>query len=113
MVILGLLLIIFGAIAILSAVFVSEGSGQLLGIDMSSLAIFLVGVAAGAALLWGYSLVKWGTRRSLAHRRERKELNRLSQKLDRVDADRRDDTTPSDQRPSTGDQRPTTPDERA
>lgn len=99
MVILGLLLIILGAIAILSAVFVSEGSGELLGVDMSSLAIFLVGVAAGAAVLWGYSILKWGTKRGLAHRRERKELNRLSEKLDRVETDRREDN-------------PTAPDER-
>lgn len=101
MVILGLLLIILGAIAILSAVFVSEGSGELLGVEMSSLAIFLVGVAAGAAVLWGYTLLKWGTKRTIAHRRERKELNRLSEKLDQVDSERRDDSTT------------TTPDERA
>jgi hypothetical protein len=99
MVILGLLLIILGAIAILSAIFVSEGSGVLLGIDMSTLSIFLVGVAAGAAVLWGYSILKWGTRRGLAHRRERKELTRLNEKLDRVESDRRED-------------HPTTPDER-
>jgi hypothetical protein len=99
MVILGLLLIIFGVIAILSAVFVSEGTGELLGVDMSSLAIFLVGVAAGAAVLWGYTLLKWGTRRSLAHRRERKEFHRLNQKIDRVDAERQSDTsTPPDER---------------
>jgi hypothetical protein len=88
MVILGLLLIILGAIAILSAIFVSEGSGELLGIDMSTLSVFLVGVAAGAAVLWGYSILKWGTKRGLAHRRERKELSRLSEKLDRVEGDR-------------------------
>ncbi|WP_457208379.1 hypothetical protein [Nocardioides sp. P5_C9_2] len=99
MVILGLLLIILGAIAILSAIFVSEGSGVLLGIDMSTLSIFLVGVAAGAAVLWGYSILKWGTRRGLAHRRERKELTRLNEKLDRVESDRRDE-------------HPTAPDER-
>ena len=85
MVILGLLLIIVGAIAILSAVFVSEGSGELLGIDMSTLAIFLVGVAAGAALLWGYSILKWGTKRSIEHRRERKKVNQLSNRLEEVD----------------------------
>ena len=85
MVILGLLLIIFGAIAVLSAVFVSEGSGELLGIDMSTLAIFLVGVAAGAALLWGYSILKWGTKRSIEHRRERKKINKLSNRLEEVD----------------------------
>ena len=99
MVILGLLLIILGAIAILSAIFVSEGSGELLGIDMTSLEIFLVGVAAGAAVLWGYTILKWGTKRGLAHRRERKELTKLNEKLDRVEAEKREDN-------------PTTPDER-
>ena len=106
MVILGLLLIILGAIAILSAVFVSEGRGELLGIDMSSLAIFLVGVAAGAALLWGYSILKWGTKRGLAHRRERKEISRLSQKLDRVESDRGVDSERRDDGPAPTDQRP-------
>ncbi|MBA3783224.1 hypothetical protein [Nocardioides sp. InS609-2] len=91
MVILGLLLIILGAVAILSAVFVSEGTAELLGIDMSSLSIFLVGVAAGAAILWGYSILKWGTRRGLEHRRERKKLNELSTKLDKVEAERKAD----------------------
>ena len=99
MVILGLLLIILGAIAILSAIFVSEGSCELLGIDMTSLEIFLVGVAAGAAVLWGYSILKWGTKRGLAHRKERKELTKLNEKLDRVEAEKREDN-------------PTTPDER-
>lgn len=96
MVILGLLLIVLGAIAILSAVFVSEGTAELLGIDMSALAIFLVGVAAGAAVLWGYSILKWGTRRGLEHRRERKKLNELSSKLDEVEAERRADHGPDD-----------------
>ncbi len=73
MVILGLALIILGGIAILSAVFVSEaGTG-------------------GDADLWGFSILKWGTKRSLAHRRERKELTELNQKLERVEAERRDD----------------------
>jgi len=88
MVILGLLLIILGAIAVLSAIFVSEGTAELLGIDMSALAIFLVGVAAGAAILWGFSILKWGTRRGLAQRRERREF---SERLDEVEAERRRD----------------------
>ncbi len=92
MVILGLLLIILGVIAILSAVFVSEGTAELLGIDMSSLEIFLVGVAAGAALLWGYAILKWGTKRGLAHRKERKEIGLLNEKLKRAESERRDET---------------------
>ena len=90
MVVLGLLLILLGSIAILSAVFVSEGTAELLGIDLSALGIFLVGVAAGAAILWGYSIIKWGTRRSLAHRRERKELSQLNARLEKAQAENRD-----------------------
>ncbi len=87
MVILGLGLLVLGAIAILSAIFVSKdvpgGGGELLGFDVTTLQSFLVGVAAGAAILWGFSILKWGTRRSLAHRRERKELTKLNEKAER------------------------------
>lgn len=93
MVVLGLLLIVLGVIAILAAIFVSEGAGELLGMNLSALGIFLLGVAAGAAVLWGYSLLKWGTKRSLAHRRERKELSELNAKLERAKAESHDDRT--------------------
>ena len=93
MVILGLGLMILGAIAVLSALFVSEPGtgGELMGVDVSTLDAFLVGVAAGAAILWGFAILKWGTRRSLAHRKERKELTRLNAKLERVEAESRED----------------------
>ncbi len=89
MVILGLLLLILGAIAILAAVFLSDGTAELLGADLSALTIFLIGVAAGAALIWGFAILKWGTRRELRARKERKQLDELSQKLDRAEAERR------------------------
>ena len=93
MVILGLALIILGGIAVLSAIFVSEEGtgGELLGFSVTTLESFLVGVAAGAAILWGFSILKWGTRRGLAHRKERKELTKLNEKLERVEAERRDE----------------------
>ncbi|MEZ5093260.1 hypothetical protein [Nocardioides sp.] len=91
MVFLGLLLIVLGAVAILSAVFVSDGSAELLGMDLSALTIFLIGVAAGAALIWGFAILKYGTKRELRQRKERKQLNELSEKLDKVEADRRAD----------------------
>lgn len=93
MVFLGLALIIIGGIAILSALFVSEPGtgGELMSFEVTTLESFFVGVAAGAAILWGFSILKWGTKRSLAHRRERKELTKLNEKLERVEADRRDD----------------------
>ncbi len=88
MVILGLLLIGVGAIAICAAVFVSEGTAELLGMNMTALAIFLVGVAAGAAILWGFTILKYGTKRELKQRRERRELTKLSEKLDQVETER-------------------------
>lgn len=93
MVILGLGLMILGGIAVLSALFVSRpgAGGELLGFEVTTLEAFLIGVAAGAAILWGFALLKWGTKRSLAHRKERKELTRLNEKLDRVEAERRED----------------------
>ncbi|GAA1943449.1 hypothetical protein [Nocardioides hwasunensis] len=91
MVILGLGLIILGGIAVLSAIFVSEPGtgGELLGFDVTTLDSFFVGVAAGAAILWGFAVLRWGTKRSLAHRKERKELHDLNAKLERVEAERR------------------------
>jgi hypothetical protein len=88
MVILGLLLIGLGALAILSAILVSEGSAELLGMELSAMEIFLIGVAAGAFILWGYTILKYGTKRELNQRRERKQLTELSEKLDRVERDR-------------------------
>lgn len=89
MVILGLVLIALGALAIVSAVFVSEGNAELLGMNLTALEIFLFGVAAGACLLWGFAVLKYGAKRGLQTRRERKELQELNAKLDRVEAERR------------------------
>lgn len=91
MVILGLVLIGLGALAVLAAIFVSEGTAQLLGMELTSLAIFLVGVAAGACMLWGFMILKYGTKRELRLRKERKQLTELSQKLDRVESDQHPD----------------------
>jgi len=98
MVILGLLLILLGALVGVVGLFLNEGTGELLGrFDIGSVGVFLMGAVAGALVLWGISILKWGTKRGLARRRESKELNRLSEKLDRVEAERREDgdSTPS------------------
>ncbi|MBB6627627.1 hypothetical protein H5V45_09865 [Nocardioides sp. KIGAM211] len=99
MLILGLLLIAAGVVAILAAVATASGTVELLGTDLNALTIFLVGVGAGVAILWGFSISKYGTKRSLQHRRESKRLNELSQKLDRVEAERRDDPATDLDRP--------------
>jgi len=91
MVILGLLLIVLGALAIVAALFTGTGTTSLLGFDMSAFAIFLVGVAAGAFILWGWAILKYGTKRELKARRERRRLNELSDKLEEAQSDRTSD----------------------
>ena len=92
MVILGLLLIVLGAIAIVAALGTVEGNEvELLGTDISAMALFFIGLGAGVAILWGFSLTKWGTKRSLRQRRESKKLSELSEKLDEREAERREE----------------------
>jgi hypothetical protein len=96
MFVIGLLLMLFGALAIVAALFASSGTAEFLGLDVSSLGIFLIGLAAGLAILWGWTVSKFGVKRSIQHRRESKQLQELSQKLDRVEEEKRrdpDDTT--------------------
>ena len=96
--VLGLLLMLLGALAVVAAVFTIDGTNvELLGLDVTALGIYLIGLASGVAILWGYSLTKWGTKRSLRQRREAKQLSELSQKLDQHEADRRgEDNTDRD-----------------
>ena len=91
MVIVGLLLILLGAIILLLAIFtadIEQAGLEYMGIHLSPLALFLLGVAAGAAILWGFAILKYGTKRTLRQRREQKRLEELSDKLDRVDRER-------------------------
>lgn len=91
MVVLGLILIVAGALAIVGAVFTAEGTVELLGADISALALFLVGLGSGLALWWGFSIGKFGTKRSLRQRRESKQLSELSEKLEKHEEGRGDD----------------------
>jgi hypothetical protein len=88
MVALGLTLMVLGIIAILSALFVSDGTASVLGVEMNAFSIFLVGVTAGAMLIWGFSILKFGTKREWRQHKERKEIEELSQKLADVNAER-------------------------
>jgi hypothetical protein len=92
MVILGLLLVLAGALAILAGVFAIDGSAELLGSELHGTAIFLIGVGAGVAVLWGFTVAKFGMKRGLQRRRESKQLSELSEKLERVEAERREES---------------------
>ncbi|WP_193611104.1 hypothetical protein [Nocardioides lijunqiniae] len=95
MLILGLLLVAGGALLIVAAVFTAEltngGKLELLGTEVGALLLFLLGVGAGVAILFGISVSKFGAKRQLARRRETNKLNELNEKLDRADAERRRD----------------------
>lgn len=100
MLILGVLLMGGGALLILAAVFTAEltGSGklELLNTEVGALTLFLLGVGAGIAILWGMSITKFGAKRQLARRRENQKLSELSEKLDRAEAGRRRDLDDDD-----------------
>ena len=101
MVILGLLLIALGALAIVSGLFASELDGtqlQLLGQDVSPVVLFLIGVGSAVAIWWGLWMLKSGSKRSWARRKEQKRLEQLSEKLDTVDAQRRLDVDKEEDR---------------
>lgn len=84
----GLLLVVVGALVIVAAVFTADGTNvELLGFDVTALGLYLIGLGSGAAILWGIGLTKWGTKRSLRHRREAKRLNELNEKLERQEAE--------------------------
>jgi hypothetical protein len=92
MVFLGLLLILLGALAIVAVVFDLESVPvDLLGAEISSMTVFFIGVASGVAILWGFGILKFGTKRTLRHRREQKELAELNEKLDRAEAEQKAD----------------------
>ena len=74
----------------MAAVFTADGTNvELLGVDITALGLYLIGLGSGLAILWGFGLTKWGTKRSLRQRRESKQLSELSEKLDKHDAERR------------------------
>ncbi len=98
MLILGLLLVAVGAAVIIAAVFTAEVTGdhlEILGIELGAVTLFVLGLAAAVAIWWGFSIGKFGARRSLRLRRENNKLEELSEKLDRVENQRRDEDGPS------------------
>lgn len=95
MLFLGLLLVVAGAAVIIAAVFTAEVTGgnvEIIGIEIGATTLFVLGVAAAVAIWWGFSIGKFGARRSLRQRRENNRLEELSQKLDKVELSRRGDS---------------------
>src|SRR6478752_477223 len=77
MMLLGLLLMGAAAIAVVAALLSTSGTASFLGVDLGARTIFLLGLASGLALLWGWSLTRVGVKRELRHRREGRRLREL------------------------------------
>lgn len=86
MVVLGLLLIALGVVGILAALFSTSGTASFLGADLGARTIFLLGVVAGVAILWGFTISKFGVRRSIRQRRESRQLRKLNERNGRPEA---------------------------
>lgn len=102
MVIFGLLLVILGALGLLSGVFGSEAEstsskGQtdvhttLIGIEMSATTLFIVGALSTLLVVAGLWIMKTGAKQGWKRRKEQKRLSELSNKLDEVELERRRD----------------------
>lgn len=96
MIVLGLLLIAAGGLAIAAALLSTSGTATFLGADLGAATIFFLGLAAGLAVLWGYSIAKLGARRSWRIRRENRQLREAQgrQAHEPRTTTTNDDTTP-------------------
>jgi membrane protein implicated in regulation of membrane protease activity len=85
MMVLGVLLIAAGLLAVAAAVLSTSGSATFLGADLGATTIFLLGLGAGLAIVWGYSITKLGARRSWRLRRENRRLRELNERNEQRD----------------------------
>lgn len=87
MLVLGLILILIAAGVVLGAVAGSSNDTATFdlggfSVEMSPLLVFLTGAATVLLLVFGLSLMRAGVRSASKRRKEKKELNRLAQKLE-------------------------------
>jgi membrane protein implicated in regulation of membrane protease activity len=98
MLVLGLILLLLAAGLLIG--FLSSGTQQVtfdsgvLDVTVSTLTIYLLGALTLLLIVAGLALMRSGTRRAHQRRKEHKELNRLSKKVEAHEAEkRRDDET--------------------
>jgi hypothetical protein len=94
MLVFGLVLIVLGALVLLGGAFATGhdlDGATFLGLNVPTQVIFFLGAFAAGAILWGFSIAKFGTKRELRHRRDQRRLRELSQKLDDLETGHRND----------------------
>ncbi len=96
MVVFGLVLVVLGAVIVVLGLFTSdvkfednEATVEIANVNLSTEGLFLAGIIAAALILVGLWAVKLGAKMNWKQRKEQKRLNVLSEKLDKVELDRR------------------------
>ena len=96
MVVFGLVLVVLGAVIVVLGLFTSdvkfednEATVEIANVNLSTEGLFLAGIIAAALILVGLWAVKLGAKMNWKQRKEQKRLNALSEKLDKVELDRR------------------------
>ena len=113
MLVLGLILLLLAVGLFLG--FLASGSeqvtfdGGVLDVTMSTLAIYLLGALTLLLLVVGLAMLRLGLRRASQRRQERKELNRLSAKVEEHEAEKRLGEEGTDDRSDPAEHTTTTP----
>lgn len=96
MVALGLVLLVVGIVVLLAGLFTTGdvGDASILGIHLGATAVFLLGVFAGVAIIWGLGIARFGGKRQLRQRKEKRHLQKMAAKLEEME---RDDHKDSDE----------------
>ncbi len=91
-----MVLVALGAVLVVLGLFTSEvkfednqTKVEIANVNLSTEGLFLAGVVAAALILVGLWALKLGAKSSWKHRREQKRLSVLSEKLDKVELERR------------------------
>ena len=94
MVALGLVLVVVGVLVLLAGIFTTgdAGDASILGIHLGSTAVFLLGVFSGVAILWGLGILRFGGKRQLKQRKEKRHLQKMAAKLEEMERGERNDS---------------------
>ena len=87
MVALGLVLVVVGVLVLLAGIFTTgdAGDASILGIHLGSTAVFLLGVFSGVAILWGLGILRFGGKRQLKQRKEKRHLQKMAARLEEME----------------------------
>ena len=96
MLLLGLVILVLGVIGLLLSFFgasidYKHRSAEIMNIDVSAGTLVLWGAVSAVLIMGGLWMMKAGAKQGWRRRKEHKRLSELSEKLEKAEAERRDD----------------------